>query len=278
MEIKKLKIAAVAAVASCLALGGATASLALGEDAKIASAATVVEHFEERAPGMLIPGNSVYIAIDDQGTGDGYLGTGNYYVYYFDNSSNAWSKAATEVNGYDFSFDGHSATVYETVVPDNPNGDKWETAIVVCNSYADWPSGESWRQTVDVVPSTETDNCIQVRMATSTENKRLFYTNQIEAYNRLAHWGSTLKWWGNGSVCHEDGNTPFDELSAAWTESIVSFEKFGQDVKAFMSNATIDLPTNDNFRSLITQYDYLCKTKYNGISVPGKELDNFARR
>ena len=39
MEIKKLRIAAVAAVASCLALGGATASLALGEDAKIASAA-----------------------------------------------------------------------------------------------------------------------------------------------------------------------------------------------------------------------------------------------
>ena len=39
MEIKKLRIAAVAVVASCLALGGATASLALGEDAKIASAA-----------------------------------------------------------------------------------------------------------------------------------------------------------------------------------------------------------------------------------------------
>ena len=51
MEIKKLKIAAVAAVASCLALGGATASLALGEDAKIASAA--IDTSDTKTYGMV---------------------------------------------------------------------------------------------------------------------------------------------------------------------------------------------------------------------------------
>lgn len=283
MNKKMLGICLTAAVISTGTLGGVVASEVADRSLMLANAGVEESgiHMDLVEPSMFTPGNSVYIAVqysDNTWKSENH----NFYVRFSNSLGEAWSEPMTLVEGYDFAFDTNeqkNANIYETVVPSSTNNgeavDSWDIAIAVSNQQPSWPN-DNWYQTCDVTPNVAypQNNVIQIRqvnMNTATEgadtsNKRAVYTSELFPVDRLNVWGGSTGFWGDtNNICHADGTTDPQELSALWNNAELSFEKMGMDVQSYFSNFNIaeglgSSQTNmQHLGSLAEKYDYLVR-------------------
>ena len=276
MNKKMLGICLAAAVISTGTLGGVVASEVADRSLMLANAETVSgEHLPLREQGLFTPGNAAYAAIIEDHRN--YLGTsGLYFIYFYgqdesQNKTEAFAKLE-RVDNYDISVytEGRDqkATLFETVVPENPSN--WQGAIVLCSDSQDggFPSNSNWRQTTDVKPDGEIDNknCIHVKIEQNNEDKRDWYITTVEAVNRLNVWGGTTGFWGDtNNICDEYGNTDREQLATLWNNAELSFGKLGLDVQSYFSNFNIaeglgSSQTNmQHLGSLAEKYDYLVR-------------------
>lgn len=292
MNKKMLGICLAAAVISTGTLGGVVASEVADRSLWAANANQDVEHLSvSMMDDMFTEGNVAYLVVSGDATW--WLGESNSYLYFFENGEgapSAWSSKMTLVENFVHPYNGYNSAVYEVVVPSGAKDGRWDGCVAArINPSVMTPSFDTdicYNQTTDIVPSDKAFNTIAIWNTKDEDQKSNWGSDLIEPYDRLVVWGDTAAWWrttaNHTSVCQADGSTNWDDLKSEWNKSAASFANLGNDVQAYFSNFDV----NGSYGStggaydcsmLARQYDYIVG-KYNGIVVPGKALDNFARR
>lgn len=291
MNKKMLGICLAAAVISTGTLGGVVASEVADRSLLAANANQDVEHFSvSTTDDMFTEGNVAYLAVSSDSIW--WIDGANTFLYFYENGDgarSAWSSKMTLVENFVHPYNGFNSAVYEVVVPDGSNDGRWDGCVAARISLSsETPSfggGVCYNQTTDIVASGNTFNTVVI-WNTKTDAKSNWGSDLIEPYDRLVVWGDSAAWWrttaNHTSVCQADGSTNWGDLKSEWNKSAASFANLGNDVKAYFSNFDVDGSYGSaggayDCSMLARQYDYIVG-KYNGILVPGKLLDNFARR
>lgn len=234
----KLQFIALASLAvmgaGCLAV---TTGIIANEKEELSINAAQLEE-KDTSYDIWTPGNAVYLGMTNNG---GWLADyANFAMYYFSqDGSKAWTPIFREVTNYDLKLwpDKQQCTLYESVVPENPNGTSWDYLIAVrLDASGSTGFDHKWNQTANIPANTDKHNMITV---TGLNNDNCWYTNDfsIEHEDRIATWGATVNWWGPNNICNSDGaSADRDQLKAGWEASAETFNALGYDARAYFSN------------------------------------------
>ena len=268
----KLQFIALASLAvmgaGCLAV---TTGIIANEKEELSINAAQLEE-KDTSYDIWTPGNAVYLGVDNKG---GWLNDSAHFAmhYFNEDGSNAWTQIFTKVETYTLNVWDRPFTLYESVVPQSPNGTDWDYLIAVrLDASGSTGFNHKWNQTANIPANTDKHNMITV---TELNGDNCWYTNEfyIQHEDRVATWGSTVNWWGPNNICKQDGvSTDFDQLKAGWEASAETFNALGYDVRAYFSNVqAMDEadPQAHNCNKLAAKYDYLVR-KYG--------LTDFAQR
>lgn len=237
------------------------------------------DRLQEVAPSCWTPGNTIYFAIKPDSV---WITNAmpKFAIYFWDNAGhNGWTDFLTQIA--DYNLDGYdNILLYYGRVPEIAGVNTWNGGMKVgrFDPMADKPvfgNPPCWNEGDNITDVN--DNSFNGFVAEFNVNNAWDYTGSdkftISPEAMAGSWAGESGWWGQYSICDQDGNTDYDQLKANWEASAVTFATLGNDVQGFFSNVVGVDKDIDNTATYAEQaafqYDYIVR-KYG--------FDDFAHR
>ena len=285
MQVRKAILIGALAISVTLGIGMGIKNSFVQENLSTIGARR--EKLAEKAEGAHLPGNAVYLQINNSYTGDSgwEKDSAKFAFYFFSDSKKDNEEKTIKIEAWsnllDYRYTGGYGRVYEGKVPNLPGDPKgyteWETMIAVrLNSdatYGTWD--KKWNQSANLTIKSGLAYRNEAEVFGAVDGSTSIYT--VGAGERLKYFAYANNWSkpeGDGSICvsgSKEGSY-VSALSASWTASESNWDQLGADVQSYFSNVVANdtLSTVDGTGAgLAARYDNI---------VAAHGFENYASR